>query len=415
MSDGLTGDVLDVARWAVGREAMNGTLQTALGTGPFFGHETRWAKQRRAENMDLSPSRQRRGQSHFHGGRPGILSQRRWRRENWDSPRSGLTLVELLVVLGIMLTLTVIAAPALRPAIEGRRAREAARGLSVYLGGARARAMETGRPAGVIFERFSTARNQACTVIRPAEVPPLYGGDTTDTAITMQTSSTGTYSTYTTCTVLANTASGSVTPSLFSLGDMLQVNYQGPWYSIAATSGSGMTLTGTGFIPPWSTSTTAALPFQICRQPTPSAGPSFQMPIGTAIDVVYSGMGDTGQFDSGGSEPASTQNSPVTVIFSPNGSVSAVYYRNNTCVPYPSDTIYFLVGRMDRIPTSRSVTTTPNPDSKDNLTDPANFWVAINPRTGLITTAEMYYDSSMTATASSARTYARQFLSAGGR
>ena len=73
---------------------------------------------------------------------------------SWPRPnpaRRGVTLIELLVVVSIMLIVTVIAVPAMKPALENRKIREAARAVNVYLGSARNHAIELGRPVGVLF------------------------------------------------------------------------------------------------------------------------------------------------------------------------------------------------------------------------------------------------------------------------
>ena len=70
----------------------------------------------------------------------------------------GLTLVELLVVISIMVLLTAAVLRMMRFDTDGRRVREAARALNVYLGSARSHAIETGRPCGVMFRRL-TAQN----------------------------------------------------------------------------------------------------------------------------------------------------------------------------------------------------------------------------------------------------------------
>jgi len=68
--------------------------------------------------------------------------------------RRGVTLVELLVVVMILLTLTAIALPALSPSITDRKIREASRGVSTFLSVARARAIRLGRPVGVQLRRL---------------------------------------------------------------------------------------------------------------------------------------------------------------------------------------------------------------------------------------------------------------------
>ncbi|MGQ9823348.1 MAG: pilus assembly FimT family protein, partial [Thermogutta sp.] len=90
--------------------------------------------------------------------------------------RCGLTLLELLVVITIMLILLAVMLPRLRPMMEQRRMREAARTVSVFFGAARSRAMETGRPVGVAIERLKIQPDAAVT-LRMVEEPPLYAGD----------------------------------------------------------------------------------------------------------------------------------------------------------------------------------------------------------------------------------------------
>ncbi len=91
--------------------------------------------------------------------------------------RGGFTLTEILVAITIMLMVTAAAIPVVLPALEGRRAREAARTISVALDTARSKAMETGRPVGLMFERV--AKNpHFCQSISYCEVPEPYSGDT---------------------------------------------------------------------------------------------------------------------------------------------------------------------------------------------------------------------------------------------
>ena len=93
--------------------------------------------------------------------------------------RQGLTLLELLVVILIMLMLTGLAIPVLAPALANRRQREAARAVNAYIGAARERAVALGRPVGVKLERFP-GQPDMCTTLSYVEVPPPYAGDTFD-------------------------------------------------------------------------------------------------------------------------------------------------------------------------------------------------------------------------------------------
>jgi Tfp pilus assembly protein FimT len=86
------------------------------------------------------------------------------------------TLIELLAVVSIMLIVTVIAVPAMKPALENRKIREAARAVNVYLGSARNHAIELGRPVGVLFNRDSTQGNP-CITLQQVEIPATYAGD----------------------------------------------------------------------------------------------------------------------------------------------------------------------------------------------------------------------------------------------
>src|SRR5947207_650634 len=76
-------------------------------------------------------------------------------------PRAGLTLIELLVVLIIVAILTAVTIPVIKPAMDTRKVREATRLVSTMLGAAQTRAVTTGRPAGVWFERFTDTRPPA--------------------------------------------------------------------------------------------------------------------------------------------------------------------------------------------------------------------------------------------------------------
>ena len=90
--------------------------------------------------------------------------------------RRAVTLIELLVVITIILILLVLVARRLKPAIESRRVREAARAIAVYISSARNMAMSTGRPCGILFSP---------TKLQQIEAPTPYTGEFTSATATV--------------------------------------------------------------------------------------------------------------------------------------------------------------------------------------------------------------------------------------
>jgi type II secretory pathway pseudopilin PulG len=97
------------------------------------------------------------------------------------------TLIELLAVVSIMLIVTVIAVPAMKPALENRKIREAARAVNVFIGSARNHAIELGRPVGVLLLR-DTSQGNPCITLQQVEIPAPYAGDV---AVSMTPSAVG--------------------------------------------------------------------------------------------------------------------------------------------------------------------------------------------------------------------------------
>ena len=58
-----------------------------------------------------------------------------------DRARGGVTLLELLIVITVLMMLVGVALPTMRPALEGRQIREAARSVNIYFSSARSDAM----------------------------------------------------------------------------------------------------------------------------------------------------------------------------------------------------------------------------------------------------------------------------------
>jgi len=150
--------------------------------------------------------------------------------------RRGFTLVELLVVVSILLLLTVVVLPTIQPASESKRVREAARMIHVYLGAAKSQALETNRPCGVIIAREENLP-QASTILYQAEVPPPYAGNLTNATVRAQEwtfLSDGSYYWLNAFFVVkVRIRDGDLSSGLVHRGDKIQLNRQGPLYTIA--------------------------------------------------------------------------------------------------------------------------------------------------------------------------------------
>ncbi len=308
----------------------------------------------------------------------------------------GVTLIEMLIVIAIIAILAVAGARTMQPALEGRRIREAARAVNVYLGVARNHALATGRPCGVLIRRFP-GLEECSMVLEQVEQPAPYGGDTIGATAQLQIGSiAGGFA------PVSATFTPAISTALVQEGDLVQFNHQGPFYEVApggVPTGATTTLltlrinVSQGQILPWPSGPLSdPVPYKIFRRPTKTAVGPLQLPTGTVIDLLYSGT-----------EPSPTTirafgiSKDIYIMFSPNGSVDRLYSANiNGRVVNP---IFLLIGKRENIP------------DVPNWSDFTNLWIAINPQTGLITTAEVASDSSI----DDSRDFARQAQSMGGR
>jgi prepilin-type N-terminal cleavage/methylation domain-containing protein len=314
--------------------------------------------------------------------------------------RRGFTLVEMLIVIGIMLMLVTAAMTIMPAASEGRRTREAARGINVYLSTARNRAMETGRPCGVTFHCFvSGTTSIPCALnVDQCEDPPPYSGDTSTSMATVTWNGTGN-------TVSITFSDGALPNGFIRPGDMIELNGQGVLYTIAPTDktkninpadnngylkdvgGTATPLAATfdssqGQIVPWGTTARKVL-FRVLRGPmmTKAAAEAMHLPASTVVDLDFSGMSNqVNQLGCGQQD--------LTVMFSSTGAVDSVYY--GSVRSSVTDPIYILIGKRERVATFTPLGQVP-PATKQatqftNLEDLNNLWVTINVQTGLINT-----------------------------
>jgi prepilin-type N-terminal cleavage/methylation domain-containing protein len=305
-------------------------------------------------------------------------------------PRPGVTLLEILVVLMILLMITAAAIPMMAPALENRRMREAARLASGFFSGARARAIQTGRPFGVVCVRFEG--KPWANMLAYVEQPPPYAGETElSRAVVVQTANPG---------ELLITINADFNPLLVRRGDQIQLNFQSTLYKITDVNGNQLTALHPAFVPgatlmPWN-ATLSPVPYQIFRQPLRTSDTPLQLPEGIVVDLMYSGVGTVpwGDPTLHWTNWATQQPAPFDpiVTFSPNGAVDYVTGANGDMVR-PTGSVYVLLGRRELM---ADVSKT---GIDENITDPRatnrineylkNFWIAIGYQTGLVSTTEL--------------------------
>lgn len=318
-----------------------------------------------------------------------------------------MTLIELLVVATIIMMVTAISVPVLKPMLKTQATSNAATSVVTYLNKARSRAMLTGRPCGVFFEIWSgtegchqetvggvtrTTTFGASMVLRQVEVPPPYTGMTEDATVSVVPD--------------GSTISGLnidalndpywthfVSDDEVSLGAKVQFGDKGAWYPCNINSRDFQPLPQTDSS------------FKVLLGPRPTLTAPVGLPQGTVVDLQFSGVDDaTWQvlnedayqyMENLGNSERRFSTVGMSIMFLPNGEVDSIrglYYdrgegtrATGNCYStnyLPSGNIYLMIGRWERI-AALGMTE----DNIANINDASNFWVVINPRTGLITTA----------------------------
>jgi len=299
--------------------------------------------------------------------------------------RRGMTLIELMVVIAVVVIALGMMATMMRPMMEETKIREASRLVNVFIGGAQARAVQLNRPVGVLLERLvkpPDPRTNACVQLYIAETPPVYGGDT------LLADARGVTATQ------AGLYGSDLAAKLVEPGDLIKFDFKGDKYRIHAVSpgaaGSPTTVqfsrlrgdesVSTDLKPaPQATeesytdattgsSTIAGVPYQIFRRPRRSSADPLQLPATTVLDLTHSGVGDSGVFTSTGS---------VIISFAADGSVEHVYEEvSDDYKPMrPGATIHLLIGRFSQLGAA-------------NLADQRGRWVSVAPQSGVVTTVE---------------------------
>lgn len=371
--------------------------------------------------------------------------------------RLGVTLVELLIVMGLIVLLAGLTLPTVRSVLKDQRVTEAARVFQGLAEGARAKAVYMGRPVALILERiptdpsattaFNLAPDNTVERISMGEVFPPYEGDWWGTTGTIVAAPTPTVfqiplaQASSLMDVTTGTPTGLVQPyDLIQFGDHAQLFLitglaragVAPNYNVTITFqnppvGYYRPTNPAAYSEPQWTVSGGETRFRIFRQPTKSMVGSVGLPRGTCIDLTNSGVGANGrQFQvNARTTTLPAEFSSVSIIFNSRGTVDGAYYINlGAVVPrvevMPVGLYHFQIGRPEQVIHSTLLGTpaaTPGArdDFKANLYDTSGLWVTINPYSGAVyTTQNFLSDTAPAATQLSvARTLASQALSNG--
>ena len=366
--------------------------------------------------------------------------------------RAGLTIVELLVVVGIMLAFAAVVVPSLGTSIESRRGREAVRMLTTFIPKAQARALGGREWAGFTIDT-GTGSSYAAVDLSLADVPPVYRGDASP-ALLQVTESTilGTRTASGTNGELALSGTSGVRG-----GDLIRFDGRGPFYEVDSGTALGPAVTGTsirfefrgfdaaqnydasnpddalneqsGYLlhnTPWPSVTSTGLPFEILRQPVRSGSP-FTLPDARVIDLQYSGYGPpvTGAFRTFADVVgAGNRVGSVAVLFDGTGRLRQLLVAGAVATASPwrltvTGPVLLLVGRADRIGQGFSAAAGGNADGVGaNWQYADSYWIAIDPVTGVVRSAMCKPNSagaSEQARMLDSQEYVRQVLLTGGR
>jgi hypothetical protein len=341
----------------------------------------------------------------------------------------------------ITIVMIAVSIPLVRPAIRDGHVREASRQVNGFIAGAKARAAQLGREAGIWIQRSEPGSNIAREFYL-VESPLPYMGDFADDSLALLQDSLPAdgRADY---VELDGVKNASLT-ALVNIGDLIQFDFKGPHFRITGISQPGpagspirvsfqpqLATVNPGPDRTWGTADDGPRPpavgslvaYQITRQPTRSAAKPLQLVAGSCVDLEVSGMSIIGtQFAAKNVQATNGNwvydNQPVVILFHPSGSVSRVYYgvNNGTLVALqdvePSGTIYLLVGRTEQSAPPPPATLTVE---RTNLQDATATWLAIADRTGAITVAENEAQLTLPGNVAAARSFAATGQSMGGR
>ena len=295
--------------------------------------------------------------------------------------------------------------------------------LSTALTLARTRAIQTGRPVGVMFEPFDAAGNTAAVLHYVQVAAPMSGVVVDPVEISVEIAP-GVYDQMWRFDYAANPDNATFEKyariswpkpgagcggydddddTCFVYGGRLKLNYQGHEYPVYEVTTAGPPESPTYVSADGETITMDPDPSSLSSVPVPT-GPQFdfqfypppkksslfplQLPTRAVVDIGASGVGSSGQFSPG-------SGTPVMVTFTPTGEVDRIYHGDAPAGEELDEPLYLLVGKPGKTQYDQDesdYSSDPDPESTarevNNLLDGENIWIKVDPRTGAVSSAE---------------------------
>jgi prepilin-type N-terminal cleavage/methylation domain-containing protein len=361
--------------------------------------------------------------------------------------RRGVTLVELLIVIGITSLIAAVALPSVKTLLKDRKTNQAAIQVRGFIESAKAMAIAKGREVAVVLDRMSdsgdynpAANNWFSTEARDlhrntvlrlslAEVLPPYTGDLDNSTCmlapsTVQGPSLGSGNNRAIINIAANPSlvallrSGLVDKiaigdrsdlfdilvpiSQFNENDSMPPATKPPlgfaWIEFENERTANQYSINHSVVP----LTSGPHTFRIYCKPRRLYSKPMQRPKGTCIDLGLSGMGVVGtntfNFSAQWMEAFEPNNTlgvntvrPVYLVFDSRGSLSSLY-GNFSGMPsmsrqLPNSDIYLLVGKTDKVLFPGAAISDPAIYGGSNLADSTSYWLKISSSGGQVAMA----------------------------
>ncbi len=378
---------------------------------------------------------------------------------NNSDRRAAFTLIELLIVMGIIVLVAAVTLPTFKDLLKDQKTSQTARMIQGFAEGARARAIGSGRPVAMVIERMygdgsrDLEGNDTSVRLSIGEVFPPYEGDWANaTAVINDVPGGGTTRGTSYADIALSQAASLWDPvntlpsGLADVGDSISFGDHRRSYRIIGIEGPnvvpgfvriyfdnpafdpyvGICLGEATIFP------TNPVRFRIFRKPGKSMVGGVSLPRGMCIDLSCSGSGTSGiqygtqdiaDYDSVKHVPSGY--GFIYIVFNPSGNVQEVYYAvdpgtGDSFTHAAGENIHLLIGRTDQVfPAPLAylgsvVIPSPSLSTRDeiryNVLDPNNYWVTISPFSGSITSAQVQDQSAFPVVPASTTLTAAQLL-----